>query len=346
MVWSNFKYSKHQLKKALKLLLSNTLGAHNTEVYEAYKLLANFRSSHAYPIQSMINYFRKKAFEVDKKAIIVRRLKRIPSILAKLKRNPTMKIDTMQDIGGVRIITKHLNGVYKITEKIKGGRTRNKLLREHDYIAHPKDSGYRSVHLVYAYQGEKEAYKNYRVELQIRSQIQHAWATAVEVVGTFNRENLKASQGAEAWLDFFKKASKALACLEHDQLQEYQNSAAQRELYKDFQALEVEKKLKAFSIVTESSGKVKGYYLLTLDLRESVVTVRHYADNFLQMGMDDYRRLEQDIQNDVNQDAVLVATDSITALKKAYPNYFADTSLFLEKLRRCLPMVSGLKDNL
>ena len=35
-------------------------------------------------------------------------------------------------------------------------------------------------------------------------------------------------------------------------------------------------------------------------------------------------------------DAVLVSVDSLAALEKAYPNYFADTRVFLELLRQTL----------
>ncbi len=39
--------------------------------------------------------------------------------------------------------------------------------------------------------------------MQIRTAVQHSWATAVEVVGAFTAQSLKSSQGNEKWLDFF-----------------------------------------------------------------------------------------------------------------------------------------------
>jgi hypothetical protein len=35
-------------------------------------------------------------------------------------------------------------------------------------------------------------------------------------------------------------------------------------------------------------------------------------------------------------DAVLVSVDSIDALRRAYPNYFLDTELFIDALNRAL----------
>ena len=118
-----------------------------------------------------------------------------------------MSITSMGDIGGVRIILKNLIDVKQLVDKLLNDSTSNKLLFQKNYIENPKDSGYRSVHLTYSYEGIKEKYKGLRVELQIRSQIQHSWATAVEVAGTFLGENLKASQGDRQWLEFFELVS-------------------------------------------------------------------------------------------------------------------------------------------
>lgn len=79
------------------------------------------------------------------------------------------------------------------------------LHKEQDYITHPKDTGYRGVHLVYKYGSDKSAdYRDMRIEIQIRTMLQHAWATAVETVGTFINMPLKSSLGDEGWLNFWQ----------------------------------------------------------------------------------------------------------------------------------------------
>jgi hypothetical protein len=40
-------------------------------------------------------------------------------------------------------------------------------------------------------------YNDLKIEMQLRSQYQHAWATAVETVGTFIGQALKSSIGPE-----------------------------------------------------------------------------------------------------------------------------------------------------
>ncbi|WP_457767666.1 RelA/SpoT domain-containing protein [Cyanobium sp. ULC082] len=72
------------------------------------------------------------------------------------------------------------------------GALKHKLLRVDNYQAEPKPSGYRGIHLIYRYRSNKsETYNGLLLEVQIRSPLQHAWATAVETVGTFLKQSLK-----------------------------------------------------------------------------------------------------------------------------------------------------------
>ncbi|WP_428851165.1 divalent metal cation transporter [Imbroritus primus] len=89
------------------------------------------------------------------------------------------------------------------------------LVNKKDYIAVPKTSGYRGIHLVYKYQSDRTStYNNHQIEVQLRSRLQHSWATAVETVGTLLSQSLKASEGEAKWLEFFQWTSSAFACVE------------------------------------------------------------------------------------------------------------------------------------
>lgn len=327
--YQKLEFSKNKVKNATKYLVENKLSYE--EKNECINILANYRSSHEYPMQSMIGYFRKKAFETDKKAIVVRRLKRLPSIIDKIKRFPGMQVTTMGDIGGIRIITKDLKSVKTMRNKIIDGRSRNKLISEKDYLKSPKDSGYRGIHLNYSYQGKKEAYKGFRIELQIRSKIQHAWATAVEVVGTFLQQNLKSSQGSKEWLNFFKKVSSAFSYLEEGEIIEENFKKNIGEMIHELKVIDL---LLSFSLASKFAVQKEGFYLILMDITEKTVSVRHFESSFLYEASEEYRRLEQEITEDTMKNAVLVSADSVTELKKAYPNYFADTKVFLKNLKK------------
>jgi len=60
-------------------------------------------------------------------------------------------------------------------------------------------------HMVFRFRGAGDDvyFRRRRVEVQLRSQVQHSWATAVEAVGMFRREDLKGGNGDPAGCDCF-----------------------------------------------------------------------------------------------------------------------------------------------
>jgi len=96
---------------------------------------------------------RRQAEKSDK-IVVAQRLKRLDSIVAKLKRESGMKLSRMQDLGGCRFVVPVLSEVYYFSEKLKNSRVRHEFKREYDYIKNPKKSGYRSLHLVFKFQSD------------------------------------------------------------------------------------------------------------------------------------------------------------------------------------------------
>lgn len=338
MSWIELQHSKKAIRRAGDYLISEN---YDVEKFaESFEILSNWRSSHEYPVQSILGYFRKMAFQIDKNAIVVRRLKRTPSILAKLKREGGMKLDRIEDIGGCRIVVNNLRQVYLVRDVIIKGRTRNILRRHRDYIKQPKSSGYRGVHLVYNYNGSKKQFSAHSVELQIRSKVQHSWATAVEVVGTFTRQALKASQGSEDWLTFFKLTSIAFEDFENKRLSKNAGSDERQQLIQYIDRLGVLPKLRAFAVSTKHLSRDKKnkdeYFILLLEIDQSNIKVMRFANNQLEAATKKYDELEKEYQDNPNKDVVLVSAESVNSLKKAYPNYFADTTEFSKNIEKII----------
>ena len=336
----NLEYSKGAIRRAGEFL---STGGGDVEFFDAYTVLDNWRVSHDYPIQSMLGYFRNKAFDCDKNAIVARRLKRTPSIIEKLRRESGMKLDRMEDIGGVRIVVSDLKKVEEVRRAIVDGRTRNLLRRDRDYILRPKDSGYRGVHLIYRYNGAKKAdFPFHNVELQVRTKAQHAWATTVEVVGTFTRQGLKASEGEARWLDFFKLAGKAFAAVETGELGE-ESLNLQRELVRRADNLGVMERLQAYAVTTrylnERPKKGDRFFIMTLNANSGEIGVSRFQS--LEEATSEYGRKELELRDSDEEDVVLVSTESIKTLKLAYPNYFADTTHFRQQIRLMRARTTG-----
>lgn len=110
------------------------------------------------------------------------RVKKISSILEKASRlgMPLSMIETeMEDIAGLRIMCQFIEDIYVVAGIIKERDGKDfKLLYEKDYIANPKESGYKSYHMILEYTVfTSSGAKNIKVEIQIRTLAMNFWAT-------------------------------------------------------------------------------------------------------------------------------------------------------------------------
>ena len=210
-----------EVSRGLLLRFQTGNAAHfqmSEEFSEAWALASRWRLCHAYPINTFQATLRSKLKHgYSNKSNVGQRLKRMLTIQDKLLRYPAMKLSTMQDIAGVRAILTNVSQAEKLAKEYRTSKNlSHELVDERDYIAFPRDEdGYRSIHLIYKYKNKRNPdYDGLRVELQIRSRLQHIWATAVETMGTLLGQALKSRQGDQAWLDFFAIVSAAFSKIE------------------------------------------------------------------------------------------------------------------------------------
>ena len=139
---------------------------------------------------------------------LARRLKRIESIQVKLKRFRTMRLSTLQDVAGLRLVLKDEKSLLEAFSDLRGLQTRHRLKRLDDYHNNPKEDGYRGIHLVY--QGGDSS----MVEVQLRTELEHIWATAVETYGELQNTSFKTGEGQSDWKEFFALLSSYFAIKE------------------------------------------------------------------------------------------------------------------------------------
>src|SRR6185503_12374477 len=119
----------------------------------------------------------------------------------KLQRYPQMQLARMDDIAGCRLIFPSTEQLYKFRatfHKARFNHQRRNELDKYDYIKRPKDTGYRGVHDIYTYDVKSNVGRGLAglyVEIQYRTLVQHAWATAVEVVGYITESQPKFQKG-------------------------------------------------------------------------------------------------------------------------------------------------------
>lgn len=147
--------------------------------------LAAFRESYHTAISSVYSTCCKIAERVETDSLVVARLKRYPTIRNKMIRFPSMKMSQLDDIAGCRIILKNIESIYLLVERLKSEKSLS-VLKEKDYIKDPRDSGYKSLHLIVS-----DTATGRKVEIQIRTYEHHSWSTLVEITDTIFETNLK-----------------------------------------------------------------------------------------------------------------------------------------------------------
>jgi putative GTP pyrophosphokinase len=269
--------------------------------------------------------------------VVARRLKRIESIQIKLKRFKTMRLSTLQDIAGVRAVLKDEEALDKAFSDLRGLSTINKLKRVDNYHSNPKDDGYRGVHLIYQNSSSS------MVEIQLRTELEHIWSTAVEIYGELQDKSFKT--GEEKWREFFLLLSSYFAIKEncapakaHIKLSESKIRSLLKKIIKELSVIE---KLNASTNgikVTVSkfneSGKTGKYALLELDYKNKTTTIEIFNKKDSSKAIEIYTQRELEMKKGDRKNIVFVNIEDLEKIQKSYPNYFLDTHKLLEILSK------------
>ncbi|MEI7431017.1 MAG: RelA/SpoT domain-containing protein [Betaproteobacteria bacterium] len=351
-------YSGKAIIRAGETLIDSNISINSSEFESAMDVLSYWRLIHETPLSNAQKIVESEALKIDKSAFTAKRLKRYVSIVNKLKRFNDMKLKNMQDIGGCRVV---VSNTKKLTQLIRSLRRRPEFkssagfVRHKDYISNPKEDGYRSYHLIGRFRDIQNAEKN--IEVQLRTRLQHDWATALEIVDIFTKQKLKSNQGDKKWSSFFKYVSEQFSIMESIHLlsidnpktwnaylekvlsrpESYESCIAAQKLIKE---LSVVKKFEAFThslnFVDGQLEKIPkekyGFVLINVDLSKSQIQLEFFEEKNVENAERSYIECEKRIAGRNDYVAALVSTTAVDGIKEAYPNYFADSSEFLRHL--------------
>lgn len=146
-LWTEPIYTRSEVKRAGRELRYQIIPTAN-------EVINNWRSSHSYPLNQFYMVLKSRARKVNPNSFVSQRLKRLNSIHAKLTRESSMQLNTMQDIAGCRAILPTLEDARRLVALYHRVAMPHEFDHPKDYVANPKSSGYRSFHLIYRYKSE------------------------------------------------------------------------------------------------------------------------------------------------------------------------------------------------
>ena len=159
----------------------------------------DFLQENKLPVDTLMAYYRCAIMEIETKFKVLNeqfslrydrnpiesiktRIKSMESIMKKM-RNKNLPItlssieEYIRDVAGVRVVCSFLDDIYMLADCLLQ-QDDITLIEKKDYIQNPKESGYRSLHLIIEVpiflQDEK---KNMKVEVQLRTIAMDFWAS-------------------------------------------------------------------------------------------------------------------------------------------------------------------------
>jgi ppGpp synthetase/RelA/SpoT-type nucleotidyltranferase len=314
-----------------------------TATAEDHEVIQVWRAVHRSVLNSFQAILRTRTRHST--ARVAQRLKRRSTIYDKLQRQPDMKLSRMDDIAGCRIIFRNIKQLREFREGLHGARFNHRLRHvddpdKYDYIADPKGSGYRGIHDIYSYDVNSASgaeLKGLNVEIQYRTAIQHAWATAVEIVGVITDSQPKFQKGDVRFTDAMSLASEILARA-HEQLTGPHPELENQQLVRNFLVLDQElglmEMLRGLNNATNEQSDNRNFILdsspdgklVIFSFRDATEALRHLF------------RIEKERPL---HDIVLVRADSTADVRYAFRNYFQDAKEFIRLVEVGCARLSG-----
>lgn len=356
------RYTKKQVEKAGFDLISYEINSDTDLFHQTMNVLTDWRDSHISALDEAEKFLKAKVEKADNKAFIAKRIKRTESIIKKLKRFNKMSLKNMQDIGGIRVVLANngkVNQLFNLLCKENVFLSEIGGLKFKNYIKEPKEDGYRSIHIIGRFKNNVGEDKN--IEVQLRTQLQHCWATSLEIIDLFTHQNLKLNQGKPEWHLFFKLVSNQFEIIENLRGFKTNSQNVLIKEYIDFVKHKdnikiMDEAVKIHNFVTQPlagskysieelfqdyaqslhsidkvilQGKAKqGYVLLRLNVLTGNLDTEYFEKSEYAEASNKYSLYETTLAENKSWVVALVSSNAVGGIREAYPNYFADSKVF------------------
>lgn len=342
------RLTKGQVKRAGRILSDES--APEREVAWACGVADEWRLAHREPLEEMERISRDATLaalaERADTALVASRIKRLESIVERLRRSGLrMKLNEMNDIAGCRVVVQTVEDVRRVVSEIAGRAPLKDVNGTKNYIdcPHPLGDGYRGIHLITRHDAPSFALSGLYCETQVRSRLQHAWATALETYDVISRAGLKTGVGDAAERRFFLLASVLFAEREGFPVPQSLGSpdGARKELRSLNDRIRMLEKLRACSgsvtVLSDEKFSSSAYCVLDIDFELQCTNLYTFAEENVTEAESLYFELEQRGRERTSlRDTLLVKVGSMKNLRESYPNYLVDVSFFIDSLNQVL----------
>lgn len=305
----------------------------NNAKTQDHSVIEEWRAAHRSVLNTFQAILRKRTNSHNSKITVAQRHKRRSTIFDKLMRFPEMQLARMDDVAGCRLIFEDIESLNKFRTDFHNARFQHKMKNEankYNYIEKPKNTGYRGIHDVYSYDVTSEkgrGLKGLLVEIQYRTEVQHAWATAIEVIGLITENQPKFEKGDSRYKQAMALASEILARAHEDKKGPFPNKT-NTEVVQEFREFDKElnllNMLSALNTATASAKVSKNRNSILIFNEPNKLVVRTYRS--ATEALAELFELEKE---QPGSDIVLVKADSSDDVRFAFRNYFSDAQDFI-----------------
>ncbi len=298
---------------------------------EDINVINTWRAAHSNVINSFQALLRGRTRET--KIVVAQRHKRRRTIFDKLQRYPRMQLGRMDDVAGCRLIFPSIEELTSFRDTIHKARFKHTLRNEkdrYDYILKPKISGYRGIHDIYSYNVNSAKNRHLNgllIELQYRTNCQHAWATACELIGLLTVNEPKFERGSSGYQRIMRLASEII-------------SRSQENKVSSLPTMTNSELLDEFSMLDDDLGMMDMFRALNIPnilMRGPKNAIFIFEGRELKMQEFDspgaaWKALVNLEEEDHGKDIVFVCGDTPDAIRLSFANYFSDARGFVQMM--------------
>lgn len=258
----------------------------------------------------------EEADKIDSKAICTYRIKRVESIISKLRRYPNTSLVTMEDLAGCRCILSSRLSIPRLVESIK---RRLNVTRTRDYITDTPDTGYKSYHLTI----QDDNNPKLKIEIQLRSRVHHNWATLVEITDQVLGTKIKENHDNPDLMEFHKIFSRSETELTIQDKRRLLEIADKYDYVSRIGQLFIQNNRRMRSLYNEINSTTDTFFLVETSNRE-LLSFLHFNDfrEAEEAYIKQYAELSKNGNSTSNLLLFHVKQPDFDTISMAYSNYF------------------------